>query len=441
MQAKEKPDETLEYVCKIFKHFGLTTPSPEEFRQAKLNQADKTAMNKFLLLVYEISLLHLTDYKFKFTKVQKNLHNVDQQVEKVTKYLIYYLHNMNCPFLVILKDKVILKVSSSCDLLLLLGWMLYMTDLFEVYNSSLLNEVQHFFSKFVAPEMVLGDPLKQQYKIQDDCKGDINDVIAAFKKVKHQYNKLVKLANYEKQQESITKKSVQALQGDLSYNEYQFLKKDENLESLAQALDKMKNTLEYENTHIRHREKFWIWLEEAVRRQKQQYTNDPDLNFEEEVSLEALRSFEELSFISLPAITKNLEGAFKSYEQFKDKVKDFNKIWEKESQALNLPENAKVYKELDKQKLSIIRDLEEKYPSLETLKKNLKGLGMFFGEIAAHLDSAFSEDKNGGSLEIQKISASIIESKRESDELKKQVEEVIKQYLGLLPRDIKVFHV
>jgi len=434
---------TLEYICKILYHFGLTTLTPKEFYQAKANDTnDELIINKLLLLIYEILILNLGRFKYKMTKLEKNFDNIMDRLDNIKKFIIYNLYNLNCPFLLVLRDRVVLKTSSSRNLLLLLGWLIDATDLFEVYNESIFEEVNKFFSNLIVQNQTYDENLVEQNKPYRDSKKDINDVIAGYKKVLHQYKKLEKLTNYEQTISAEIKGSIELAQGEISFDEYQFLKKEENLQLLAEGFERIDKMLDYEIKFIKTREIFWGWLEDALKAQKKTYVNDPDLKFEEEVTLEDLQDAKKASpVLHLENLMTDLEGVYRIYEQFKGNMKEFDKAWNVEMQKLTSREFAQTKKIFEAQVPYIMKDLEKQYPTLEMMKKNVEGLDIFLGELGSHFQSLFNEQKEDGYLQMQRLSKQMLEVKEELVNVKKRVDNVLKEYMKLLPNDIKIFPV
>lgn len=434
--------DTIEYVCKMLSHFGLNTPTPEEIRRAKINdENDPILINKFILLIYELVLLHLGDFKFKLLKVEKDFDHIGEKLQSIKNFVIYYLYKLECPFLLVIKDKVVLKTSSPRELLLLLGWLIYTTNLFELYNESIFEEVNTFFTKLIVQKQEYEEDLVQVKNPERNNKNDMNDVIAGFKKFKSQYKKLLKLTKYENGLAAEIKKTIETAQGELSFDEFQFLKKKENLFLLAKGFENINKTLDYEIKYMKCREIFWGWLEDAVKMQKNTYISDPDLKFENEVFIKDLKNPIKSPIIPLQKLTKDMEHILKTYEQFKEKLREFNKIWEAERQKLNQKEYSFVYKQFKNEVPFLIEELEQKYPTLDSLKKNSKGISLFFGEISFHLKNTLNESKEENSLEIQKLSTQVLKAKEESSNLQKEIDDILEEYYKVLPEEIKVFPV
>jgi len=420
-------------------HFGLNTPTPEEIRKAKINdEYDPILINKFLLLIYELLLLHLSDFKLKFLKVDKDFDNIGEKIQNIKSFIIYYLYSLDCPFLLKIKDKVIMKNSSSRELLLLLGWLIYTINFFEIYNESVFEEVYTFFTKLIQQKQQYEDDLIQINNPERNNKNDSNDVIAAFKKFKHQYKKLVKMTKYENEQTTQIKRAIETAQGELSFDEYQFLKKRDNLFLLARGFENINRTLDYELQHIKYREIFWGWLEDAVKIQKKTYVIDPDLKFENEISIEDLKNPKKSPILPLQKLTNDMEKVFRIYDQFKENLAEFNKLWEIEKQKYQ-DEYSSIFKQFKNEVPFQIRELEQQYPSLDSLKKNVEGANVFFGEISYYLQSILKESQEEGSLEFQKLSNQLLKSKKESLNLQKEIDSILEEYYKLLPQDIKLF--
>jgi len=436
--TKKDLRDTIEYVCKILYHFGLTTLTPDEFIKAKVTDtSEEVIINKFLLLFYEILLLNLGEFKYKLVKLEKNFDNIVERLPDMKKFIIYNLHVLKCPFLLILPDRVVLKTSSSRNFLLLLGWLIDVTNLFELYNESIFEEVNKFFSNLIIQKPTYDDTLVEINKPFKDFKGDINDVIAGYKKVVTQYKKLVKLTNYEQRISSEIKGSIELAQGEISFDEYQFLKKEENLQLLGEGFARIDRMLEYEIKSIKYREIFWGWLDDALKQQKKTFVNDPDLKFEEEVRIEDLRNLKNSPVLHLNTLISDLEGVYKTYEQFKGKMKEFDKYWNEEAQKLS--SNSKIQKQFKEEIPYVMKDLEKQYPTLDVLKKNAEGMDIFLGELASHFQALFGEQKEDGYLQMQKLSKEMLEVKETLGNVKKEIDDCLEDYMRLLPKDIKIF--
>jgi len=200
--------------------------------------------------------------------------------------------------------------------------------------------------------------------------------------------------------------------------------------------------LDYEIKFVKTREIFWGWLEDALKAQKKTFVNDPDLKFEEEVTLEELQDAKKTSpVLHLENLMTDLEGVYKIYEQFKGNMKEFDKAWNVEMQKLTSREFAQTKKMFESQVPYIMKDLEKQYPTLEMMKKNVEGLDIFLGELGSHFQSLFNEQKEDGYLQMQKLSKQMLQVKEELVNVKKEIDDVLNEYMKLLPKDIKIFPV
>lgn len=79
--------------------------------------------------------INLKDYEFHI--------NQDNNNNKHLQFIIYYLNHINCPYINLTeeKDNIFLDFGSQRDLLLILGWLMAISDIFDKYSLSHLNKL------------------------------------------------------------------------------------------------------------------------------------------------------------------------------------------------------------------------------------------------------------------------------------------------------------
>ena len=432
------PKIAIEYTINVLKYFGLAAPSIEEFKEATQDQGGKTVTKKFIILIYEFSLLHIGGFKFKLTKIERDYKSIERRLEDIQKFTIHYLFNIKCPFLVVMNGKIHLKTSSNRTLLLLFGWLIYKTDLFDMYLDSLLSEAQQFFSKTIVYNPTFQDEPFDPLKTKEMIKDDLNDIITGYKKVKHLYLNLVKLTAYESKLEAKTKKSIASSHEGITFEEYYFLKDPKNLEILEEGLEDLKTKLDYEVAHMKQREVFWEWLENVVVLDEKSVGNDPDKKMKDDVPEEELQILDKSAVMQLEKLRKDLVEVRKMYSKHKTAIEQFRDLCDTETQKLNMKEYAKLRKQLMSMLVYVNEELEQKYPSLDKMRSGANRLDVFYGEVALHLQDLFVENSEESSCEVQTLTNQIVKMKKESELFKEEINEALQEFAKLLPEEIKL---
>lgn len=433
--------ETLDYICRVFDFLGVTHPSAEEFRQSKFDKGDEAILNKYTFMFQELCFLHLSDFKFRLSEVQRSENDMMTKLPSIKKFIIYYFYQLDCPFLKVEKNVIQMVTSSTRSMLLILGWLMDKIDLFENYTGLLNKETRTLFD--ISEQNIPIDESDRVYESMPIVKSSVldeNEIVSMFKVLKSKHDSVIKLQKYQGNKLKEIKKMLETEGSDLTLEEYFFLANEENLKAIAVKYESMVKTLDYESANVRHREIFWCWLESVIDLDKKDIANDPDYGFEDEIDISGIVGLDTQSLINMDRLTNNFKEVIEKYQKYREKFSQFQETWIKQSQLFKTEKYAKLAVRFKDALPPVIKELEAKYPSLESISKSKKKGSFLLGEIRAQFERLQNEESEDSlTCSLENLEGMLKEIEDELNQTKLEIEAYLNENFSILSQEIIIY--
>jgi len=431
--------EILDYVCRVFDYYGVTRLTPEEFRQSKFDKAEETVIEKYFLMINELILLHLGDFKFRYTELQKNELEMIEKLPHIKKFVLFYLKQLECPFVISEGEKISMITSSSRYLLLVLGWLMERIDLFERYTASLVKEAKDLF--VISPSIMTVEGEDKLLPNQASTKitvYDENEILSLYKIIKQKYATIQKLYEYQNRKLAKIKEDLNSEDAKITLEEFFFIGREENFQALEDRYMRLNKLFEVEISNIKQRELFWSWLESVVELDKKEMSSDPDYGFSDEINRENV-IIDSSCLIHFDKMTEDFKLAIERYTNYREKFDEFIEMWNEQSQILKTEKYAKLANKFKEALPMVIKDLEKRYPSLDSLQNNKRKGDLLLGEIKARLESLRGEEIDETKCDMNTLNSYFSEVEEEFRKTRENIQEYLQQQFEWLSREIEIF--
>ena len=283
-------------------------------------------------------MLYISDYTINLS--QFSIKILDES--RFKQIIVTLLKTVKCPLLVEFpKDGTYASnFEDSRDLLLILGWLIQVSCLFDKYHERFLEKItedlefkQDFFEN--EEEEKNGGEIGNDGK-KLNVKIDENDIIESYYKLKKKFLRIFDLFDYYD-------KTKEKLQVEMSFQKLNFklselimLKNEKKFEKILEKLAKITSVLENEKDNLKHEEFFWLWMESVVDLDKKEIINDPDYGFSDmkEISMNSLKTNKEEWSRGIEGLFEELKGLNENYQDNQENFKIFQVLWEKRKNQL-----------------------------------------------------------------------------------------------------------
>ena len=432
----QNPKDTLEYICTILSSFGIDHPNSEEMRQSKFDKAGQVTLQKYMTCLFELTILYLCNFKINFQQLQAITMEKEKNEEAIKNFLLLFFKKINCPFIMGANEMIIIRQGSSRYMLLLLGWLLEYVDLFQKYDEINLKKFSNIFEDMKNSKVISPD-IKKKFPSEKESHPTIcnteDQIIVNFNILNHNIEKISKLLSFRNNKWNTLNNMVKAdNNSSLSLEDIILLNDQEYIESLLERFEIVKKDIEYQIINLRSREVFWSWMESVIDLDRKELADHEDYGFDD-IDLDTVLNKPNLedSFSSIEDIFKDFNEISEKLVRYKNDFASFLQIWNNQSQMLQSEKYKKISVRFKENLIRILPDLEQKYPSIQSLKEQslIMNEDCFLGEIFSHIKEYTEKDIKPNNI---KENESLIEELGRIEEkfakTKEDVCEILKKY-------------
>lgn len=397
-----------------------------------------------LLCIFHQILLHISNFTLPNFSIKVL---IDDNFKEI---IVSLLKSLKCPFVIEFEKetRVAINFEESRDLLLILGWIVQISGLFDRYHEKFLEKIAEnleFKENFNASGLESNNPNSSEFFSESSSKLklssiiDENEIIECYNKLSKKFQKLFTLLQYK--EKTLTKLQTQmSLQKmNMKLNELFMMKNEKNFSLILDRLDQINTSLEKEKENLKHEELFWLWMESIIDIDKKELSSDPFYGFSDRKETLNLKGAK-VSFKGMETLFQDLKELNEKYQIHKEKFVKFQCLWETKKKQIG--DKKELVEQMKVDSMKVINEFEKKFLSFDKMHIMLgKNAAETFlaSEILALFphDEKILEDFEGkNKLEIDGTMKKMME---EDEILKIELKEKIRIMFNLMKETFIVF--